>query len=77
MTNYQEVKFKLTNAQLNKFKSVAKKKTGTILRINAFAGNMSTDKKLSKIQMFEIIQSDESFDVWANQEPKDPPDWII
>ena len=34
MTNYQEAKVKLTNNQLNKLKSVAKSKTGTILRIN-------------------------------------------
>ena len=34
MANYQEAKVKLTNNQLNKLKSVAKSKTGTILRIN-------------------------------------------
>ena len=33
MANYQEAKVKLTNNQLNKLKSVAKSKTGTILRI--------------------------------------------
>ena len=34
MTNYQEARVKLTNIQLNKLKSAAKNKTGTILRIN-------------------------------------------
>ena len=74
MANYQEARVKLTNAQLNKLKSVAKNQTGTILRLNkknfedeelshelflrtrqttkmryAFANNMSTDIKLSKV----------------------------
>ena len=34
MVNYQEVRAKLTNTQLNKLKSAAKNKTGTILRLN-------------------------------------------
>ena len=34
MANYQEARVKLTNTQLNKFKSAAKNKTGTILRLN-------------------------------------------
>ena len=34
MTNYQEARVKLINKQLNKLKSVAKNKTGTILRVN-------------------------------------------
>ena len=34
MANYQEARVKLTNTQLNKLKSAAKNKTGTILRIN-------------------------------------------
>ena len=34
MVNYQEAKVKLTNKQLNKLKSAAKNKTGTILRLN-------------------------------------------
>ena len=34
MANYQEVRVKLTNTQLNKLKSAAKNKTGTILRLN-------------------------------------------
>ena len=34
MVNYQEVRVKLTNAQLNKLKSAMKNKTGTISRLN-------------------------------------------
>ena len=34
MANYQEARVKLTNTQLNKLKSAAKYKTGTILRLN-------------------------------------------
>ena len=33
MANYQEVRVKLTNRQLNKLKSVAKNKTGTTIRL--------------------------------------------
>ena len=34
MVNYQEVRVKLTNTQLNKLKAAAKNNTGTILRLN-------------------------------------------
>ena len=34
MANYQEARVMLTNTQLNKLKSAAKNKTGTILRLN-------------------------------------------
>ena len=34
MVNYQEARVKLTNTQLNKLKSAAKNRTGTILRLN-------------------------------------------
>ena len=34
MPNYEKVRVKLTNTQLNKLKSAAKNKTGKILRIN-------------------------------------------
>ena len=34
MKNYQEASVKLTNTQLKKLKSVAKNKTGTILKLN-------------------------------------------
>ena len=75
--------------QLNKLKSSAKNKTGTILRSikkksedeklphelfpttrqktkirNAFANNMSTDIKLSNIQISKIIQSVISLGSW-------------
>ena len=40
MTNYQEARVKLINKQLNKLKSVAKNKTGTILRVNKKTLNM-------------------------------------
>ena len=33
MANYQEARVKPTNAQLNKLKSAAKNKTGTVLRL--------------------------------------------
>ena len=33
MVNYEEVRVKLTNTQLNKLKSAVKNKTGTTLRI--------------------------------------------
>ena len=33
MGNYQEARVKLTNTKLNKFKSAAKNKTGTILKV--------------------------------------------
>ena len=34
MVSYQEPRLKLKNTQLNKLKSAAKNKTGTILRLN-------------------------------------------
>ena len=34
MANYQEGRFKVTSKQLNKLKSAARNKTGTILRLN-------------------------------------------
>ena len=81
MKNYQEARVKLINSQLNKLKSAAKNKTGTILRKtqknledeefshelflttrqrakikNTFANNMLTDIKLSKTQIYKVIQ---------------------
>ena len=89
MVNYQEARVKLTNTQLNKLKSAAKNKAGTILKskkkifedeelpyelflttgqtteiINAFPNNMSTNIKLSKIQISKIIQSGRCFGSW-------------
>ena len=34
MVNYQEARVKITNTQLNKLKSAARSKTGTMLRLN-------------------------------------------
>ena len=34
IANYQDARVKLTNTQLNKLKSAAKNRTGTILRLN-------------------------------------------
>ena len=76
MANYQDARVKLSNTQLNKLKSAAKNKTGTVLRSNKksfeddelphelfltttqttkirnpFANNISTDIKLSKVQI--------------------------
>ena len=45
MANYQEARVKLTNTQLNKLKSAAKSKTGTILRLNK---KNFEDKELSQ-----------------------------
>ena len=81
MENYQETRVKLINSQLNKLKSAAKNKMGTILRKtqknledeefshelflttrqrakikNTFANNMLTDIKLSKTQIYKVIQ---------------------
>ena len=61
MTNYEEARNKLTNAQLNKFKSASKNKAGTTLSItetksqgvelkHVIANNMSTDIKLSNVR---------------------------
>ena len=83
MVEYNTVNAKLSDSQLNKLKSAAKKKQETTLRINArmFNGNnlphelllatrqttklrnaiennMSTDIKLSKAQISNIIQSE-------------------
>ena len=81
MANYQEAWVKLTKTQLNKLKSAAKDKTGTILRLNkkefedeelpheifltkrqttktknAFANNVSTDIKLTKIIKLKYLR---------------------
>ena len=69
---YQDARVEITNTQLNKIKSAAKSETGTIIRINkkhfegkelphklflTYANYMSTDIKLYKAQISEIIQS--------------------
>ena len=44
MANYQRARVKLTNTSLNKLKSAAKNKAGTILRLNK---KNSEDEELS------------------------------
>ena len=63
MANYQEARVKLTNTQLNKSKSAAKNKTGTILRMNKknFEDEELTHVKLSKAQISKILRSGGSF----------------
>ena len=51
MANYQKVRAKLTNTKLNNLKPAAKKKTGTILRLN-------------RAQISKTIQSVWSFGSW-------------
>ena len=46
MANYQEVRAELTNTQLNKFKSAAKNKKGTILRILRLTHKNFEDEEL-------------------------------
>ena len=52
MTNYQEMRVKATNTQLNKLKSAAKIKAGTALRINM---KNFQDKELPR-KVFLIIK---------------------
>ena len=59
MTNYQEARAKLTNKKLSKWKSGAKNKTGTILRLNKKnfedEGLFLTTKQTTKIRNTLII----------------------
>ena len=84
MTQYNSLNVKLSNSQLNKFKSAIKNETEVVLRLSsnmigdnetnfphklfltnrqvlnlckAFANHSSTDIKLSKTQLFKMIQS--------------------
>ena len=50
MTNYQEARHKLTNAQLNKLKYAAKHNTGTTLRITK---TKFQDKELPLMNCFK------------------------
>ena len=85
MTNYQEARVKLTNTQLNKLKSAAKNKTGTILRINKknfedeelphelflTTGQTTKIRNAFASNISKIIQSGRSFSSWlANLEKK-------
>ena len=53
MGNYQEVRVKLTNTQLNKLKFAAKIKTGTILKLDK---NKCEDEKLLHELLLTIWQ---------------------
>ena len=84
MTQYNSLNVKLSNVQLNKFKSAIKNKNEVVLRLSsnmigdnetdfpykllltnrhvsdlhkAFANHLSPDIKLSKTQLFKMIQS--------------------
>ena len=71
MTQCNSLNVKLSNSQLNKFKSAIKNKTEAVLRLSsnmigdnetnfprkAFANNSSADIKLSKTQLSKMIQS--------------------
>ena len=84
MTQYNSLNVKLSNSQLNKFKSAIKNETEVVLRLSsnmigdnetnfphkllltnrqvlnlckALANHASTDIKLSKTQLFKMIQS--------------------
>ena len=86
MTQYNSLNVKLSNSQLNKFKSAIKNETEVVLRLSsnmigdnetnfshkllltnrqvanlrkAFANHSSTDIKLSKTQLYKMIQSGE------------------
>ena len=86
MTQYNSLNVKLSNSQLNKFKSAIKNENEVVLRLSlnmigdnetnfphkllltnrqvsnlrkAFANHLSADIRLSKTQLFKIIQSGE------------------
>ena len=63
MTNYQEAKVKLTNTQLNKLKSGAKNKAGTILRLNK---KNFEDEELSHELFLTTRQTTKIRNVFAN-----------
>ena len=63
MTNYQEVRVKLRNTQLNKLKSAARSKTGTILRLNK---KNFEDEELSHELFLITRQITKTKDAFAN-----------
>ena len=63
MANYQEARVKLTNTQLNKLKSAAKNKTGTILRLNK---KNFEDKELSHELFLTTRQTTKIRNAFAN-----------
>ena len=57
MANYQQVRVKLTNTQLNKLKSAAKNKTRKILGLNKSYKLFLTTRQTTKIRnAFAILQ---------------------
>ena len=63
MANYQEARVKLINAQLNKLRSAAKNKTGTILRLNK---KNFEDEELPHEFFLTIIQTTKLRNAFAN-----------
>ena len=68
MVNYQEVRVKLTNAQLNKLKSAMKNKTGTISRLN---GKNFADEELPHELFLTTTQTTKIRNAFANNMPRD------
>ena len=63
MTNYQEARVELTNAQLSKLKYAAKNKIGTILRLNK---KNSEDEELPHESLLTTRQTAKIRNVFAN-----------
>ena len=57
MTNYEEATVKLTNTQLNKLKSAAKKVTRTTLRINSQDEKLPHELFLTTRQKIKMINA--------------------
>ena len=63
MANYPEARVKLTNTQLNKLRSAAKNKTGTILRINK---KKFQDEELPHVLLLTTRKTAKIGNVFAN-----------
>ena len=68
MVNYQEARVKLTNTQLNKLKSAANNKLGTILRVHK---KNFEDEELPHGLFLTTRQTTEVTNVFANNVPRD------
>ena len=68
MANYQESRVKLTNTQLDKVKSAAKNKTGTILRLNK---KNFEDEDLPHELFLTTRQTTKIINISANNMPTD------
>ena len=55
MTQYNSLKVKISNSQLNKLKSAIKNETEVVFK--SFTDNSSADIKFSKTQLLKMIQS--------------------